>query len=242
MRSTELSLERYDTDKVAHGYLQRYDQIFGPWVDKKITLLELGVRRGGSLLLWRDYFPQGTIVGVDIRPVPGFVPPDRVHLFQGSQADRQFLSSVAERLAPAGFDIVIDDASHVGELTKIGFWHLFDHHLKPGGLYVIEDWGTGYWADWPDGRSLDLDDYTRPDSGGSIWSRAARRLGWRAPMPGHNYGMVGLVKQLVDEQAANDVTRVTSEGTATRSSKFARIVITESIVFVEKAARRSDPA
>ena len=56
--------------------------------------------------------------------------------------------------APGGFDIIIDDASHIGELTKTTFWHLFDHHLKPGGLYAIEDWGTGYLDDFSDGKKI----------------------------------------------------------------------------------------
>lgn len=60
---------------------------------------------------------------------------------------------VARKTAPEGFDIIIDDASHFGDLTKIAFWHLFDNHLKPSGLYVIEDWGTGYWSDWTDGKA-----------------------------------------------------------------------------------------
>ena len=63
------------------------------------------------------------------------------------------LSVVARKTAPEGFDIIIDDASHFGDLTKIAFWHLFDNHLKPSGLYVIEDWGTGYWRDWTDGKT-----------------------------------------------------------------------------------------
>jgi hypothetical protein len=50
---------------------------------------------------------------------------------------------IADNVAPEGFDIIIDDASHIGELTKTAFWHLFDNHLKPNGLYAIEDWGTG---------------------------------------------------------------------------------------------------
>ena len=50
---------------------------------------------------------------------------------------------VARKTAPEGFDIIIDDASHFGDLTKIAFWHLLYNHLKPSGLYVIEDWGTG---------------------------------------------------------------------------------------------------
>ena len=66
MRRFQLSLEQYDSDKIASRYLDRYDPILEPWVEKKIVLLELGVDKGGSLLLWRDYFPLGTIVGIDI--------------------------------------------------------------------------------------------------------------------------------------------------------------------------------
>jgi hypothetical protein len=67
LRSLELSLDKYDSDKINHGYLKEYDPIFEPYVQKKIALLELGVENGGSLLLWRDYFPLGTIAGIDIK-------------------------------------------------------------------------------------------------------------------------------------------------------------------------------
>ena len=80
---------------------------------------------------------------------------ERIQVFQGDQADTAFLSKVASRTAPDGFDIIIDDASHIGELTKATFWHLFDRHLKPGGLYAIEDWGTGYLDDFPDGKRFE---------------------------------------------------------------------------------------
>src|SRR5208282_497444 len=138
MRSTQLALDRYDTDKIRGRYLERYDPILQPWVDKRVKLLEMGVHKGGSLLLWRDYFPLGTIVGIDINLPKEFSPGERIQVFEGSQADLRFLSEVANRVAPEGFDIIIDDASHIGELTRIAFWHLFDNHLKPGGLYVIE--------------------------------------------------------------------------------------------------------
>jgi len=67
MRSKQLTLTQYDTDKIANRYLERYDPILEPWVNKKITLLEIGVHKGGSLFLWRDYFSQGTIVGMDVK-------------------------------------------------------------------------------------------------------------------------------------------------------------------------------
>ena len=236
MRSAQLSLAQYNSDKIASRYLERYDPVLEPWVDKDPVLLELGVHEGGSLLLWRDYFPRGTIVGIDIKLPQDFEPTERIHLYEGSQADPPFLSRVAQDIAPEGFDIIIDDASHFGELTKVAFWHLFDNHLKPQGLYVIEDWGTGYWEDWPDGKRLDLDAYRRPSlRHNRLFAKIARMLRLKTPMRGHNYGMVGFIKQLVDEQGAYDVTRGALHGTGTRGAKFENILITPSIVFIRKS-------
>jgi hypothetical protein len=227
MRSHELCLERYDTDKVRNGYLEWYDPILQPLVGQKVTVLELGVLNGGSLRLWRDYFPGGTVVGID-RQLPSDVAGEaRIHMFQGSQDDIGFLSDVARRTAPSGFDLIIDDASHIGTLTKVAFWHLFNNHLKSSGLYAIEDWGTGYWDDWPDGRSY------RPEALRAGPAAADPRAHW----PSHTFGMVGFVKELVDEQGTADLTRTRLAGTATRESKFERMVITPSIVFITKRAQ-----
>lgn len=240
MRSSQLLLEHYDTDKIASRYLDRYDIILEPWLEKKIVLLELGVYRGGSLLLWRDYFRLGTIVGIDTNPPKEFKPTDRIHIYKGSQTDPKFLSNVANEIAPQGFDIIIDDASHVGEFTKIAFWHLFDNHLKPNGLYVIEDWGTGYWDDWPDGKSLSLESHFRPyRKPNPLWQKIMHKLNLKIPMRCHSYGMVGFIKQLVDEQGAHDITRKKLEGKSTRGSRFENLIITPSIVFVRKKGSSS---
>ena len=66
MRSEQLNLAAYDTDKIQHHYLEVYDPILSRWTDKDVKLLEIGVRKGGSLELWRDYSPKGTIVGIDL--------------------------------------------------------------------------------------------------------------------------------------------------------------------------------
>lgn len=227
MRSHELSLERYDTDKVPSGYLEWYDPILQPLVGQKITVLELGVLNGGSLRLWRDYFPGATVVGIDEQLPSDVGGEERIHLFQGSQDDTAFLSDVARRTAPSGFDLIIDDASHIGTLTRVAFWHLFDNHLKSSGLYAIEDWGTGYWDDWPDGRSY------RPEALQAGPAAADPKAHW----PSHTFGMVGFVKQLVDELGTGDLTRTRLAGTATRESKFERMVITPSIVFITKRAQ-----
>ena len=120
------------------------------------------------------------------------------------------------RTAPEGFDLIIDDASHIGELTKTTFWHLFDHHLKPGGLYAIEDWGTGYLDDFPDGKQFE----PKPST--------------LNPFPCHSNGMVGFVKELVDEQGAGSITLGRNE--EFRLSKFESLLVTSGVILVTKMA------
>ena len=214
------------------GYLDVYDRILVPWLDKEIKLLELGVYQGRSLELWRDYFPRATIVGIDLELPGGFVPGERVELFRGSQADTRFLSEVADKTAPDGFDIIIDDASHIGQLTRTAFWHLFDNHLKRGGLYAIEDWGTGYLGDFPDGRKFNAKVSILGRIGSVLPRCLSKKI--RVPAPCHSYGMVGFVKELVDEQGAASIAMGCKAGW--RLSKFQSLLITPGIVFVTKAA------
>jgi len=64
-----LDLNNYHTDKITNGYMNVYGPIFAPLRSKPIKLLELGVLGGESLRLWRDYFWNGIIMGLDLNPV-----------------------------------------------------------------------------------------------------------------------------------------------------------------------------
>jgi hypothetical protein len=160
-----------------------------------------------------------------------FSPEERIQLFEGNQWDKAFLSKVANKTAPDGFDIIIDDASHIGIKTKRTVWHLFDHHLKPGGLYVIEDWGTGYLEDF----LMEEKFQPKPSIRARLRSLLPRRLGkkMKVPFPCHSYGTVGFVKELVDDQGAVDVALGCKAGW--RRSKFKNVLITSGVVFVTKA-------
>jgi hypothetical protein len=172
------------------------------------------------------------VVGIDRKLPLHFQLGERIQIFEGNQADKKFLSKVANETAPGGFDIVIDDASHIGELTRTTFWHLFDHHLKPGGLYAIEDWGNGYLDDLSDGKTLD----PKPSILGGVQSVLAQRFSKRikVPVPCQSYGMIGFIKELVDEQGAASIAMGHKAGW--RRSKFKNLLITPGIVFVTKAA------
>ncbi len=228
MRSQFLDLNKYDTDKIPNGFLQIYDPLFSDYVDKEVNLLEVGVLEGASLLLWRDYFPKGHIFGVDLNIPPQLEGEDRIRLFRGSQTDTAFLSQVAGE-ARGGFDIIIDDASHIGIFTKVTFWHLFENHLRPGGLYVIEDWGTGYWAGWPGGAA-----YNNRLRNAAL--KLLERLGaWKGDyFYNHSFGMVGLVKQLVDEQGHAELSAGGPMRRPDRDCKFQSVTVTAPMVIIKK--------
>jgi SAM-dependent methyltransferase len=248
-----IDASRYDTDKSQHQhYLRRYEEYFRPLVGADIRLLELGIFHGGSLLLWRDYFEKGLIVGLDLNPVTIEDTTNRIQIYQGQQQDTELLDRIGRECAPAGFDVIIDDCSHIGELTRISFWHLFDNHLKPGGLFVIEDWSASYWDSWFDGVAF------KPKSDLSFsparfrlrstfahaqrsmpvlnkFFRVVKRLINRKQFRSHNYGLVGFIKELVDECGMADITREDYGTPPARPSKFQELRVLAGQVFIVKA-------
>jgi hypothetical protein len=98
MRSKELILTAYDTDKIEHYYLEVNDAILSGWRDNELKLLEIGVRTGGSLKLWRDYFPRGAIVGIDLKLPESFVPGELSTYFS-FQANSALLLRIGHGLA-----------------------------------------------------------------------------------------------------------------------------------------------
>lgn len=126
-----------------------YKMLFAPVRDTVKRVLEIGVYQGGSLALWRDYFPNATIVGADIRRWCRRYESDRVKVRTGSQHDRAFLDSLSVEFGQ--FDIVIDDGSHHWEDQRATFEYFYD---KPWRFYAVEDLHTSYvphdWAYYDD--------------------------------------------------------------------------------------------
>lgn len=113
-------------------------------------ILEIGCFLGGSAAMLATACPGATVVGVDLRPTPPTGLEEAVidaglderlsFHWATDQTDRGAL----ERLLRDDFsgeplDLVIDDASHLARPTLATFDILFPR-LRPGGLYVIEDW------------------------------------------------------------------------------------------------------
>jgi hypothetical protein len=71
----------------------------------------------------------------------------RIRSYYGvSQTDKAQIDRIArDEFGDTPLDVIIDDASHLYGNTRRTFEMAFPY-LRPGGTYVIEDWG---WAHWP---------------------------------------------------------------------------------------------
>lgn len=141
-----------------HWYCQHYERHFAHLRSKKITLIEIGIggyddphQGGGSLRMWRRYFPHGRIYGIDIFEKSSHNE-KRIHTFRGDQTDEKFLTQVI--LETGRPDLIIDDGSHINEHVIKTFQILFPL-LADDGIYVIEDTHTSYWPEYGgDGDNL----------------------------------------------------------------------------------------
>ena len=131
--------KNFKTTKNRTGFLPIYEKYFSVFKSKKINILEIGIDDGGSLKLWRKYFPNANIVGMDIFHKDFLI--DGVKMYQGDQSNIADLKKITDEYKY--FDIIIDDGSHVSKQTIKSFHYLFDF-LKADGLYVIEDLQTSY--------------------------------------------------------------------------------------------------
>ena len=111
-------------------------------------MIEIGIQSGGSMRMWRECFGANleALVGIDVNAAtkawerfgdePGSRP-GNVHVEIGSQADPAVFAAIDAKY-PGGFDIVLDDGSHVDAHMLATFqsaWKM----LRPGGVYFIED-------------------------------------------------------------------------------------------------------
>ena len=133
-------------------FLDSYRTLLGPIAPRRIV--EVGFFHGAALALWDLLLQPAHLVGLDLvgsAPVLHHYlathPASRVRPYFGiDQGQQARVTQILQDEFPAhNIDLLIDDASHLYGPTRATFAAAFPL-LRPGGLYVIEDWG---WAHWP---------------------------------------------------------------------------------------------
>ena len=135
-----------------HTYISIYSLIFGLNRFAVSKVLECGIgsnsenlksnmtksgKPGASLRVWRDFFPEAEIYGIDIDPKTLFQE-NRIKTFEVDQTSARSINEFKAKIPNIEFDIVIDDGLHEFLAGKKLFSNLYSI-VRNYGFYVIED-------------------------------------------------------------------------------------------------------
>lgn len=131
--------------------VEAYEQLLGDREPR--VIVEVGTYDGASVALFAEIARPDKLIGIDLRAIRSVALDDFIARrglggvvsahYGVDQGDAARLAEIVDaELAGRPIDLVIDDASHLLELTRRTFNTLFPL-VRPGGAYVIEDW---WWA------------------------------------------------------------------------------------------------
>jgi hypothetical protein len=144
------------TDKNSvHSYLPLYQKLLESKKDTAKNILEIGIgdfyeKNGGSIKLWRDFFVNATIYGLDILPISRVIDEllndDRIILYTSTDAYNNDFFTTQFLNKNIKFDFMLDDGPHSLESMKI-FIKLYSQVMTDDGILIIEDVQSWDWID-----------------------------------------------------------------------------------------------
>jgi len=140
----------FSTDKISHGYMPLYNGIFES-MSNSTKVLEVGIYQGESLKLLSHYFKNAKVYGFDVNDCRQY-DGGRITTFQGNQESVEDLERFMTQYG-SGFDLIIDDGGHTMKQQQLTFG-VFFKHLRPGGVYILEDLHTSRWESFNDSNDL----------------------------------------------------------------------------------------
>jgi len=163
MTLSEIST-KYNTDKGPsyHNFVEFYDKYFKDVRLSVKKILEIGIMpvEGSSLLMWRDYFENAMVYGIDINDFKEqYHNNGNIQTFQMDQGDKESLIQFAKEHGP--FDIIIEDGSHMQQHQQLNLAWLYPY-VKPNGFFVIEDLYFSYDCESEEKRLNETDTVSLP--------------------------------------------------------------------------------
>jgi hypothetical protein len=132
----------YNTDKNAyHSYIEEiYENLFKDIRYSAKKVLEIGVDFGSSLFMWREYFENAQITGIDTKFCPQVIDRERISFINESAYSFEMLNSL-----PNDFDVIIDDGPHTLE-TMVFTATEYVKKINRNGILVLEDFQDFNWT------------------------------------------------------------------------------------------------
>jgi len=124
-----------------HRYTEAYHELFKDRREDVKNVLEIGVNYGCSLRMWRDYFSNAMIFGLDSNEACLFAE-EGIKCFAADQYNEQDLLDVMKKLGNQKMDLIVDDGSHE-PAHQIFSAQVLLPFLAKNGYYVIEDLTIG---------------------------------------------------------------------------------------------------
>jgi hypothetical protein len=119
-------------------YFDIYEQLFNKFINKKITLIEIGVLNGGSLFMWRKYFgKEARIIGIDLNPKAKKWEKHNFEIYIGNQEDPKFIKDTLNIIG--SFDILIDDGGHTNLQQINTLSQVLKFKNKKNSIVIFED-------------------------------------------------------------------------------------------------------
>jgi len=149
-------IDNSNTDKnTTHSYLSLYQSLLEGKKETAKHVLEVGIgdfgyTNGGSIKLWRDFFPNATIYGLDVLPADRVIDElhhdKRVVLYTSTDAyDETFFTNTFLHRG-LKCDFMLDDGPHTLESMKT-FIRLYSQLMTKDGILIIEDVQSIDWID-----------------------------------------------------------------------------------------------
>ena len=139
----ELNKQGLGTDKGdIHSYLSIYEDVLAPYRETANNVLEIGIFKGHSLLMWEKYF-SGKVYGMDCSETPhGGMADLRPLIAEGTHniiiGDAVNEFDVYKNFKGVLFQVIIDDGNHL-PTCQLKSYEIFSKYLSDDGIYIIED-------------------------------------------------------------------------------------------------------
>ncbi len=131
--------EKYGATKRYHDYLKHYWTHFRETRESVRNVFEIGVQTDRSVRMWREFFPNAVIHGLDIDPGCKAYEQERIQITIGDQTQAAVLEECLSKMSGPP-EIIIDDGSHRADHQIISMNYLFPR-MATHGIYVVEDTG-----------------------------------------------------------------------------------------------------
>jgi len=152
----------YPTDKdFTHNYYTAvYESHLFPLRESAKLICEIGIGgfwdamgwvHGNSLKVFRDYFTNAQILGLDIQQYDIRDLGDRVTTDRFDQSNLEMVKEYASKLS--NYDIILDDGSHNTRDQQITLAY-FLRSVRRGGIYILEDLHSSIEVNIPEKAAL----------------------------------------------------------------------------------------